>query len=830
MKPSERDHYNFAMGLVPRTMTSRVMRSLIIPYALLNIRESANKLRWSEGRIDNQSVRLPHFTSARMNASIHDAKWALRRLAKLTRAELAQCVELAYFPPEVEKLLIEKIVARRNHLLKIFNIKHNELPNNVNIAHGKRLVSGKLNGEKWQGYASRFAHGNPDSPFDDWQYNVLSKVQSEAILTLVSRINGKLRAFDPNEKRLEYHRDQFEKGLKHFVETGEFLEFGVGTWVSPTLDGNIILNRNIVVGSYMGTDNLVQLADTFGVSVSLGAHIGIEGLPAGYGAFAKGQLNLVKTYTHLKPVKTLKQSLKEPYINLFVPFIKMQLEKQAKALSETIGNGENINEEDKKTQLEEILTHINKYLGIGESLIISERLSPKVLAGGGYNLMETRFSLAVGGEHANLKRIHLYRSSADKIQIYVDNGTAKSIFISFSVSNIVNALTVHAKRSFGQYEVKMHDLNINMDQEENPDIESNALALEQLLKTGSSELLNEVHRPYIIKSNFLDDTFRLRLLFLNIQSLKGRNNLVVETPKGRINEFLHVTDESQQGLSFRNTTVDLVNYYLRKYFEGFSLSNSSWGNPAFTFGGSSETTRAKFESKIVKNKKGKRVISRPYIGITDTQQGWEINQRRLIFKLHKINKKYGAYLFPRNVVRNIDKLRLYNVSVNVNIYEKGIANIKKITKKRLRDLEKIYKRKRGSNHGCGQNDDDKSNANTYKCGSLNSLVWRNKKCSKLYGSEKHEEIARCLIKFAKDLHIQLDYKDFVSFVGKDQHYIYGTVNGFRVDSEILYEPEYSNSLGRIQSRHVTGPLGTLQRMIGAQGGEFHGRWIRESLQ
>src|SRR5690606_38852994 len=116
---------------------------------------------------DNNSVLLPHFTRGIFATTAEDAKWALRRLENLSKDDLRQAVELAYFPLEVTKLLTEKLASRRNALMELFSEQAVSLEYNTEVSYGDFLKKGKLERQDWDDYASRFSHGDPESPFKD---------------------------------------------------------------------------------------------------------------------------------------------------------------------------------------------------------------------------------------------------------------------------------------------------------------------------------------------------------------------------------------------------------------------------------------------------------------------------------------------------------------------------------------------------------------------------------------------------------------------------------------------------------------------------------------
>ena len=75
----------------------------------------------------------------------------------------------------------------------------------------------------------------------------------------------------------------------------------------------------------------------------------------------------------------------------------------------------------------------------------------------------------------------------------------------------------------------------------------------------------------------------------------------------------------------------------------------------------------------------------------------------------------------------------------------------------------------------------------------------------------------------------LEFNDFLKIVGVENVFVHGAINGFRKESEILNAPIRANTIGRVRSKYWNGPLDRLRDIIGIQGGELNGSWIRESL-
>src|SRR5690606_30803495 len=152
----------------------------------------------------------------------------------------------------------------------LFEIDAKEIKVDGEISSGVELVKGKLTQQNWPGYGSRFAYGDPDSPLADSE--IKSWIKSRAISTfldiVVSQINQlPYLGTDISKINNERFQENLEKEIAKSIEEKRPAEVPLEAWVFPTFRGQMILSRNIVTGTYLGTDNLVQLVDTVGVAV-----------------------------------------------------------------------------------------------------------------------------------------------------------------------------------------------------------------------------------------------------------------------------------------------------------------------------------------------------------------------------------------------------------------------------------------------------------------------------------------------------------------------------------------------------------------------------------
>ena len=824
--PKYGDHYNLAFGVPPKTLTSRTLRSLIVPYSLMDLNESVNTLSFKAARVEENSVELNHFTLADMNPSVDDARWILDRVKKMQRSDFEEIVEKSYFPKEAGLLLTEKLIARRNNLLEKFEVDADPIEFNSKISSGNILKNGRLMQENFEGYASRFAYGDPDSPFREFKYSLVSNLQSDAIDTLIREANINLSAFDVNDARLDYHKEQFENGLDHFVETGEFLEQQVGTWVSPIVNGNIILSRDVVIGNHQGSDNLVQTSDVFGYGVSLGANVGFEGLPAGFSALARGQVSYLKTYSHLKPVRSLKESLKQPYKNMVVSLFKKNLEERLIELG-NLGEMQDQEQRNEKTKL--LADEINKSLGVGESLIISEKLTPSFLGKGSYSWAKTRVSLAVDTRAVLIKRIHIYRKDADTIQVYVDNGDLGEIGVSIELNSYIPVTKLNFKAAKGKFRVELYDVNINSDADLNPDLYVGVNAISSLLEDGSKELLETHKSPYKIENTFFDRSSKYAFLNWRMKKLKKRGQFSVFTPTNHEAKFFKYTQQKMVGLNNWAFGRDIANYYLNQITDLITLRNETWKRPSQTFYGMNKIEGIRFESRYDDEAKGRNKFPDTFMALEVKKEGWKIKEKKLKKMILEINEEFGSKIFSESDINDATALKLYSVEVALNIYKKGVWNILDFNEEKILKLGKEYRKRNYDRRHCATNRlSGAPVARRIHCGQFKTFVDKRKKCIKKMSADENKGVA-CLVDLTLMYKRLLKFKEFISIIGKKNTYLHGKITGFRQDSDILSTPIKGDTQGVVSGKYWNGPVEELRIRIGMQANEFNGSWIRENM-
>ena len=820
-EPNENDFYNVSMGIPTQTINSRTLRGLSVAYSMVDLYESVNKFSYVSCKVDNKSVILSHFTNNEFSTTIDDAIWMLERMNKLSRNEIARFVADAYFPKEIESILIEKLISRRNSLNRCFQTKAPEVAFNSKI-NTENVKDGKLLKKDFTDYASRFAYGDAESPLEQLRYFLYAKLQSNVFDNLVGRLNEELKTFDLSKSRNEYFQKQFKEGLDHFVKTGELLPIKVGTWYEPMLSANLILSRDIILGNYLGTDNLVQLADTFGGSVDVGVFAGIEGLGYDLSSSVKVSTSLVRTYTHLKPVKNLKESLKEKYRNMFVGLMVGSLKETFFSLSElknidAKGDEENTAKESQRKKIEELFSEIDKNLNVGESIIITDKLMPTASVKLNYNQGLIGAGIGVSAGATVLKRIHLYKKSPKMLQIYDDSGFVKNIDLSFQVTSYINLLRLNAGLDKGHYNVNSYMVNLSTDLGENPNLFSNALGVYSVLKNRDFELLDKNSPPVKLDVQFKDKNRGASLLFWRMKSISGKTYYDINAKDGVQGTYFSLEKDFLTGLNPEAFSKQLINYYLIKNDIGngnIQITEEADKHPGESFFGKSHSQKLRFEAVV---EEGKR-FGQKFLSLSDIQQGWAISEKKLKKFMTEINAKFQTNLFEPDAI-DFKKMRLFRVGYHMNIYNKGLEKLLSVRSEDIDPYEAKYKQTRF----CMEED---SNKKTAKCGDLNWIKYIIKKCQR---ASTEEGKAECGVELFQKMVDDLDFKDFQKIIGADNLYVYGSIDGFREKSEILNDTVFSNSIGRIGSKQWNGPLEVVRDLLGLSEGESSGGFIRNGL-
>jgi hypothetical protein len=305
----------------------RALRSLIVPYTLAEIPQSINVFSWEVGKVlDNGVVFTQPYASEFDETSFDDGRWITRKIAQLTKQEWQSIVSAGHYPADISALLVEKLIARRNHLVELFDLKgeFQALPYNVHVTVGA-VQDGRATQERYEGYVQRFTYGDISNPLT--KSEIFRFIKIEAIASALNKVIGDANKFlsiqNVSDVVQKHSLDVVKSIENHLMTKGPTAPYAVPlqTWGGPVAGVSVTANRNVVSGTYYGIDDekaRVQLVDNIGVQASVGYFMGLDGLKnISFGAF--GNVALQRNYLHVKPMENLKAADKESWKNLYIP-------------------------------------------------------------------------------------------------------------------------------------------------------------------------------------------------------------------------------------------------------------------------------------------------------------------------------------------------------------------------------------------------------------------------------------------------------------------------------------------------------------------------------
>lgn len=836
--------YNLSQGFLPESIISgrRIFNSLIIPYSLVSIDETINGFGWTPGRIQNNFVFLPSplpralLDQRRFSTPLDDAQWMLKLMNKLTRQDFEEIVKLSYFPEDVGTLLVEKIISRRKWLYENFKIpNYTPIEFNDKISLGQYLVNGELKKENWEGHAARYAYSDLESPLSGPEIRAFfqSKTSSTLLNTLVTKFDNALFKGTDIEKKV--FQKQFEASKEqfiHFLKTGELKKVPFGLFPIPTIDGYVWASRDVVMGEYLGTDNVIQLADTFEMAIMPGVFISALGMPE-FTAFQAGvQLKASRSYTHLRSIKSIKRALKEPFKNLLV----MLLKKETGLIFDEIlsENYQSLQAEEKEKKLSEIMATFKEAMGTGDAFVISNNLSTDVFAGLGYALSDNvKLQATLYGTKRSIGRLQIIKRSDNEIQVYKDSGDINVIGFNMGLKARIPIITLDFNKSKGATKTQFYSLDLTPQYKPNPDIEKTLIGLRQLLIDNSLELITANIKPYLVTHQFTEKTQSIGVLMQKRFGQKSTDYIGITHPKGQVNTYIRATEGLREGVDYQGLTVDAINALLADYNgnEDVSVPNKGSGNPGDTFLGKSSSRNAIMDAEIITNN-GTKTLVEPIMNVAYKWKGWKIKTNKMIDLVNTVNSKFNYELFSTLEFGRADNFQLYAIDVSMYLYQEALATILNLSNDDIRKIiqsEAIIDNYPYKTTNAGEITQQELDAQLKKT-IADELIRHKKKFHEKYGTDDKKGALEHGVTFVSTLELLLPFNRFVQLVGGDKNiFVIGRLTAFRDTDEKGDEPIISNSRGQIGSERPRGGLAQAQQSMGITGSSLYLNWILRNL-
>lgn len=485
--PVSNETFDLDYGFVPPQIIDnyRSLNSLLLFYSLVEVPESINKFSPQPGNIIDKKLYLdyslmnPDFDF--FTPTFEDAKWSVRKLSKLNRADFEQIVQQIHYPnPDIEKLLIEKLISRRNWLTNalLADEKINTINTNLNFTSTlvKNGVISKsteysnpndvLDPNKWYvGYGSRFSFQQKEAPisWEQIQSYLWTLLSTNLQSNIVQQINKELPQTNLEKKSIVNTVDYQIDSFFNCVLTSQ-CDPKTDYWNTPFFKFKLLSQRAVQFGSVFGTNNQIQLVEEFGFGMDAGVFFSTLGLDAGTILNAQIDAGYLRRWTHIKPLASIKQTLQSEYHykiipklkGLFVPYSQYKLGHSLRDLSnESIhlldtkmqnetGNIDELKLSEQQEVVDTILKDFTSTLSIGQSFIVTDQISFGAGVNFGKKLSDNwQLKTSAGTKLLDLARMHIHRPSENKIQIYITKTKLNKSELNMNLSLYIPVLSAY---------------------------------------------------------------------------------------------------------------------------------------------------------------------------------------------------------------------------------------------------------------------------------------------------------------------------------------------------------------------------------------------------
>jgi len=675
----------------------RTVRALAIPIVLGDINESVNGYAWELGKVLNETVVLKSAYASRFGEITYpDARWIARRITALTRRDFTEIVEAGKYPADISALLVEKLIARRNHLVDVFEISAAKIPYQSKISVGS-VKKGKLTQEWYDGYSLRFTYGDLQSPLRTGELArfLLTQATTVGLQQVVSRLNAEIQVLGMQQIG-ENHVRQLSDDIRKFCAGNPQCKYErpVQTFGGPLLSGGVQANRSVITGGFYGGESKIQLVDSLGASVSAGYFMGINGVPKVLPGVA-GNVSIQRNYVHVRPIGDMKEALKVDWKQLLVPNFMAQLAKK-------LDDG-NVETDDLKAFIEALKP--DEMFVVTDSVMAGLRASVTVPIAPLINMQffgwkNTGASFGAGGTVSVIKRTTFLRTAAG-LQIYFQDVDAESADFSFDFNYFINVLRLSQTRKHGEAVTRAYIFE-DLPTEAAPRL-TLGRAIRSVLKSNNSELLEENFGKYLLRHNSSSHTNRGKFLFWRWNSLEEEHRVRIRPPvadecvrnplaENCFNPASHERTllshriKNTVGKNFAGFFSEITSYLAPKY--GFSLEQNG-DNPSASFMGSAKWRSVQTEAEVTPGRQ-----SKPVTLVEHHWGGWMLSTQGLVKLLGSIERK----MLPLNLERPLSRkdelltakwLQMYEVASTLILYESGMEQVRKLFSKET-PIRQVY--------------------------------------------------------------------------------------------------------------------------------------------
>jgi hypothetical protein len=597
----------------------------------------------------------------------------------------------------------------------------------------------------------------------------------------------------------------------------------IGITGFPFIGGSLIFSREIVTGNYLGTDNVIQLADQFGINISTGLQVGTEDLPLPVRAGFNGSVSVSRIFSHLKPITSIRGANRFAFKNAIVPlFIKQN----ANTLSPLSNNDfEQLPINEKKAIYQSSLQEFLEKIAPGESILITDSLNSEAMLTantGIYKMID--LSGTARASEIVIRRLHIFRKDHNTFQIYEDSGCANQPSLAAQIGlripiphqgirlfyagktpiDYARMPIITAKWGKNNGDAKTRFFEIKIDHNPESEAKLNAAAdklrkLRMTLLEGNSEPIENISKPFVIDHDFHENNMQDRILIFSQRKLHSTSTLSFKSDDEVKHTYIRNFFGKSNGFDYTNPGSHSLTFAK----EFITRSSGTFGddttlNPGYNSRGFARNRLLLYEAEKLNDGS----IINPFVRITRIYNGWNGTAPKIQNLLNHYQKNYGDGDHPPIEFKESENLFLYTIGVNFKFNEDAIHHLESLDKDQLKE---IFARN-GVNLDYRRVDER----------IINQIL-----------KFKKRQSAHSLMRAFAIADRHLDGKGFLELIGGIEN-VSAEINitGYKKVPENGELGYVSLNYPIAGKKGILSPLGEIQKKLGMTDGEFLALWIK----
>lgn len=718
---------------------SRAIRALVVPLVMLDVDEDINAFSWEMTHVQDKKLYLRHPSAGAFSECTRDDyKWIARKIGQWPREFFKEIVSKSGLPEDIQAVVLEKIIARRNEALSRFNI-HKELDKSLRefkvdmkITLGS-VQDGQVTELKYPGHCEDFAGVNEESKltfseiFRYTRMEFYTGLLRRAVEEINKAISIKTNSDVANQAFKSFQEDIYKKFLEHIQKNpNQPFVVPVKPFIGPTGGVNLILEHKVISGPYFGSsgnESKVQIVDNFGIQASLGFFGGLSGLSKVL-PFASGNILLQRNWIRVRPVADMKEALEQKWENALVFEYFRSLAKLLSEDEDEVSTDPDASEPPPKKSTKDRIKEFTDKMKDGEIFIMTESVLPGIqgsavipifpLINVGSIGINPTLTVGVGADAMLLRRTTILKGKAKEdggygFQVYLQRAKGLGVSNTFDFNWWMNIARNknRARWSEGYSEGYLIDREKITPEKEN----AFALIMKGLFYSNNSEYLKKKQKEFknvefihkltskVTDLKFLRWTYRvlnerhlIRIIPQDDPKKRCPDKGAVCPPAVNDQRIVYRSTHSViQGTSELSFLSEIIRA-LTDQFLGTEITlfpDVGGGDPADSFFGKSyrKTIMASAEvTPSLPNGPGSQdprlelKPSDPVAQIDRSWLGWTMGPKALYKLLDHLDSHLrrfnsGLPLVRRGIFNNLDRLEGFKISSTLRIGQKGIKKL-----------------------------------------------------------------------------------------------------------------------------------------------------------